>query len=449
MASIAYALQRIKHDPLAILDRRTIERVCREHGHHWRDRELDPATTVALFLQQVLHGNIPCSEVRHLADRSFSAQAYCEARRRLPLEVCHDLFSEVCQGLMPQTDQAAHRWHGHRVFHVDGTGFSMPDTTELRRAFGMPSGQKEGCGFPVAHLLVLFNAQTGLLLDAWASPLRTGDLAQMSEAHLHLDAGDILIGDDAFSTYAHLALLLRANLHGLFPVHHKRIVDFTKGRRHTSEGKNAVAGLPRSRWIKSLGKEDQLVEYFKPQQKPLWMSQEDHDALPESIVVRELRRSVWRPGLRRVTVTIVTTLLDPGAYPAEELLELRLRRWDVETNIGHLKTTMKMDVLRCKSEAGVRKELAIFCLVYNLVRAVMLEASRRQAVPVRRISFADTLKWMRHAPPGAPMPELMVVPYRPNRVEPRCKKRRPKEYDLMSQPRHILRSRLKNQRENA
>jgi Transposase DDE domain len=446
MASIAYALQCIKHDPLAIVDRPTVERICREHDYHWRERELDPATTVASFMQQVLHGNTPCSEVRHLAEGSFSAQAYCQARHRLPLGVYHDLFSHVCEHLMPQTHRSGHLWHGHRVFHVDGTGFSMPDTPELRRAFGMPSGQKRGCGFPVAHLLVLFSAQTGLLLDAWASPLRTGDMAQMPEAHLHLDAGDILIGDDAYGTYAHLALLLRENLHGLFPVHHRRIVDFTKGRPHTSDGKEAIAGMPRSRWIQSLGKEDQLVEYFKPQQKPLWMSRKDFDALPDSILVREVRRTVCRPGLGKVTVTVVTTLLDARTYPAEELIELRLRRWDVETNIGHLKTTMGLDVLHCKSEVAVRKELAVFCLVYNLVRAVMLEASRRQEVPASRISFADTLQWMRHARPGQTMPKLIVAPYRPNRVEPRCKKRRPKEYDLMSRPRSVLRNRLKKQR---
>jgi Transposase DDE domain len=446
MASITYALQRIKDDFSSVLNRTTIERICREHHHLWRRRELDPATTIALFAQQILHGNVPCTEVRHFHDGAVSAQAYCAARQRLPLQVCNDLFSEVCKQLMPQTKKDEHRWRGHRVFHVDGTSFSMPDTPELQKAFGMPSGQKPGCGFPVAHLLVLFSAQTGLLLDAWASPLRTGDLADVPEAHRHLDAGDILIGDDAYGTYAHLALLLRDNLHGLFPVHHQRIVDFTKGRPHTSEGKSAIAGMPRSRWIKSLGKEDQLVEYFKPREKPRWMNREDFDALPDSIVVRELRRTVCRPGLGKVTVTLVTTLLDPRLYPADELVELRMRRWDVETNIGHLKTTMKMDVLRCKSEDGVRKELAMFCLVYNLVRAVMLEASRRQEVPVSRMSFADTLKWMRHARPGEPMPKLIVVPNRPDRAEPRCKKRRGKEFDLMTKPRNVLRNRLKKQR---
>jgi len=444
MASIASALRHIKDNPLGVIDRQTVERVCREHGHEWRDRELDPATTVALFVQQVIHGNCPCAEVRHLArGHSFTAQAYCEARQRLPLAVYQDLLTVVCDAVMPQTRRAEHLWHGHRTFHVDGSGFSMPDTPQLQNAFGMPSGQKEGCGFPVAHLLVLFSASTGLLANAWASPLRTGDLAQTPEAHLHLEEGDVLIGDDSFGTYAHLAMLKEQGLHGLFPVHHLRIVDFKKGRPHCPEGKAAVAGMPRSRWVKSLGKEDQLVEYFKPKAKPLWMGEQEYDQLPDSILVRELRRTVRRPGLGSVTLTLVTTLTDPRKYPAAELLELRLRRWDVETCIGYVKTTMGLDVLHCKSEEGVRKELAVFCLVYNLVRAVMLEASRRQEVPAGRISFADVLHWMRHARPGEGLPTFVVNPHRPDRIEPRCKKRRPKEYDLMSKPREVLRDQLR------
>jgi len=447
MASIASALRHIKDNPLGVIDRRTVEGVCREHGYAWRDRELDPATTLALFVQQVVHGNCPCTEVRHLArGHCFTAQAYCEARQRLPLIVYQDLLGEVIAAVMPQTRRSEHLWHEHRTFHVDGSGFSMPDTPELQNAFGMPAGQKEGCGFPVAHLLVLFSASTGLLVNAWASPLRTGDMAQTPEAHLHLDQGDVLIGDDSFGTYAQLAMLNKQGLHGLFPVHHKRIVDFAKGRPYCGEGKQAVAGMPRSRWVKSLGKEDQLVEYFKPATKPLWMSKEDYEDLPDSLIVRELRRTVRRPGLGHVTLTLVSTLTDPEKYPAPELLELRLRRWDVETCIGYVKTTMGMDVLHCKSEQGVRKELAVFCLVYNLVRAVMLEASRRQEVAVSRVSFADVLHWMRHARAGEELPNFVVNRRRPERVEPRCKKRRPKEYDLMSKPRDVLREQLRKSR---
>src|SRR6266576_265803 len=173
MASIARSIARIKQDALGALGRGVIEKVCAEFGHAWRDRELDPATTIALFVQQVLHGNVACSEVRHLAaaaDKTFTPSAYCQARARLPLAVVQSL---------------------------------------LTRAFGQPDGQAPGCGFPVAHLLVLFHAQTGLLLDAWASRLRTGDITQVAKAHAQLSAGDVLIGDEAFCSYAHLAMLMK------------------------------------------------------------------------------------------------------------------------------------------------------------------------------------------------------------------------------------------------
>jgi hypothetical protein len=426
-------------------------------GHAWRDRELDPATTVALFVQQILHGNVACSEVRHLAtnaaagNRTFTPGAYCQARGRLPLAVVQSLMTRVCDraAALVATRHPGHLWLGrHRVFHVDGSSFSMPDTPELRGAFGLPHGPKAGCGFPTAHLLVLFHAQTGLLLDAWASPLRTGDVAQVAEVHAHLSAGDVLVGDESFGSYAHLAMLLGLGLHGLFPLHRKRVVDFTPGRPHSTArcGRERVPGMPRSRWIKSLGKEDQLVEYFKPAELPAWMSREQYDALPNSIIVRELRRTMRRPAgqgsVRSVTLRMITTLTDPLLYPATELLELRVRRWDVETNLRHLKITMNMDVLRCKTEQGVRKELAVFCLVYNLVRVVMLEAARRQAVPVARVSFADALKWTRHARPGEVLRTLLVNPCRPGRLEPRCKKRRPKQYSLMNKPRDVLRKAL-------
>ncbi|MCA1837395.1 MAG: IS4 family transposase [Actinobacteria bacterium] len=454
--SIAGAVARLKRgaDPLGALGRGAVEAVCAELGYAWRDRELDPATTVALFVQQVLHGNCPCAEVRHLAAgrRSFTPGAYCQARSRLPLSVYRSLLTRVVDAALPRTREAGHRWRGHRVFHVDGTTFSMPDTPQLQEAFGQPAGQAKGCGFPAAHLLLLFSASTGLLLDAAAGPLYTGDVGVAAGMHPHLDAGDVLVGDDAFGTYAHLALLLRAGLHGLFPVHHSRIVDLTPGRRHCPEGKGAVEGMPRSRWVRSLGRDDQLVEWCKPKTRPLWMTQRAYADLPESITVRELRRTVTGPAGNAVTLTMVTTLTDPRDYPADgdrSLSELRMRRWDVETNIRHLKSTMRLDVLRCKTEQGVRKELCVFAIVYNLVRVAMLEAARRQDVPVARVSFADAYRWLRHARPGDVMPPLLINPRRPGRAEPRVVKRRAKPHDLMNKPRDRLRKALKKQGEIA
>src|SRR5215203_5158331 len=158
-ASMAGAVARIKRDPLGVLDRARVERACAELGHEWRERQLDPATTVALFAQQVVHGNCPCSEVRHLAGRRFSAGAYCQARARLPLGVIQSLLHETVEAALPRAGKAPHLWLGrHRTFHVDGSTFSMPDTPELRGAFGSAAGQEPGCGFPVGHLLFLFSA---------------------------------------------------------------------------------------------------------------------------------------------------------------------------------------------------------------------------------------------------------------------------------------------------
>jgi hypothetical protein len=463
-ASMAGAVARIKRGPAEALGRERVRAVCRELGHRWRDRELDPATTVALFVQQVLHGNAPCSEVRHLGRScgigrgrgDFTASAYCQARKRLPLELLRRLGDDVAtaaleaSGAMGPSGEGG-RWLGHRTLLIDGTSFSTPDTPQLRSHYGKAGGMREGVGFPASHLLVLFDAGTGLLLHADYSPLDTSDLSGTPAAHRHLRPGDVLVGDGHFGSYAHLALLSQRGCHGLFPVHHRRVVDFTPRRPHAPPGRRAAApDMPRSRWVRSLGRDDQLVEYFKPVTRSPWLTKGQWDALPESVVVREVRRTVDRGELGAVTLTMVTTLTDPQKYPAEapggreSLVQLRLGRWAVETDIAHLKTTMGMHALRCRTVGGVQKELAAFRLVYNLVRVVILEAAARQAVAPDRVSFADALRWARHARPGDEMPTLLVNPRRKGRVEPRAVKRRPKVYDRLSAPREEYRQTLRN-----
>ena len=123
----------------------------------------------------------------------------------------------------------------------------------------------------------------------------------------------------------------------------------------------------RSRWVSACGLMDQVVEYFKPVRHPKWMSEDEYKALPESIMVRELRYRIIGQGSGR-EVTLVTTLLDAKAYPADELAELYGTRWRVEEDLKSLKQTMKMDVLKCMTVDGVLKELTMYALAYNLVR---------------------------------------------------------------------------------
>jgi hypothetical protein len=255
----------------------------------------------------------------------------------------------------------------------------------------------------------------------------------------------VLVADCGFCSFAHLALLLQRGVHGLLRVHQRTIVDFTPGRAHVLPGKgksDRKKGKPRSRWLRRLGPADQIVEWLKPTTKPRWMGAEQFAALPAAIVVRELRYSIQEKGFRPTEITLVTTLLDSELYSLSDLASLFCQRWQIETNFGHLKTTMNMDVLKCKTVDGVLKELQVFALVYNLVRQVMLEAASRQNVDLNRISFIDALRWLQTARPGDELPALVVNPYRPNRLEPRVRKRRPKPYPLMTKPRPQLKKEL-------
>jgi hypothetical protein len=441
-AHLNAALERIKKNVAAVLSAQAIEQACHDTEHVWRERELGPAQTIWAFLLQVLHGNTACNHVLRLAQLTCSDTAYCKARARIPLTTYERLLEQTTQAA--RTSIVAPLWHGHRTFVIDGTGISMPDTEELHDYFGVQGQQAPGCGFPVAHLLAMFDAATGLLVKSWASPLRTHDLKDAAKLHPALQDGDVLSGDTAFASYAHLALLSRQKLYGLFRMHQRQLVSFRRDRRLTGKlPKGTKATHAKSRLIRKLGRFDQIVEYRRADYtKPAWLSAEEWRALPETLQVRELRYWIKQRGFRTHEVTLVTTLLDADIYPLEDLADLYGRRWGVETNFAHLKTTMKMDVLRCKTVDGVQKELLMFALVYNLIRLVMLAAAEKQDVPLARVSFIDALRWLEEACWHRPALELVVNPDRPGRCEPRVKKRRPKQYTLMKLPRDELRKQL-------
>ncbi len=391
---------------------------------------------------QVLHGNTAVSHVVHFGDWSFTDSAYCQARKRLPLAVFHALLERTAATFRDATAGASD-WFGHRVWVLDGSGFSMPDTPELQRAFGQPGNQKPGCGFPVARWLALFDLATGMLLRAATAPLRTHDMALAKDVADDLKSGDVVLGDCGLCSYAHLAKLHVRGLHAVFRMHQRRIVDFTPGRAQApaKSKRTRAAGLPHSRWVRAYGDSDQVVIWYKPKSKPKWMTAAEYAELPEEMMVRELRYRIEAPGYRTTEITLVTTLLDAAVYPAEALADLYYRRWQVELNFRHMKITMKMDVLRCETVDGVLKELAVFSLVYNLIRSAMVESGRLQGVAPERISLVDTWRWL-VGDGEKDESVLRVNPERRGRVEPRVRKRRPKQYPLMKKPRSALRKQL-------
>lgn len=229
VGTVTEALRHIKAERAVLLDAPTICALCREVGYQGRSRLLDPVTTVPLFLGQILPSNTAWSHLPRLVAQHFTASASCQARTRLPRGVWQRLrrrTAAVCE----QTTHDEGRWRGHRTFLVDGSSVSRPETPELQEAFGQPSGQRPGCGCPVAHLLALFHAGTGCLREVLAAPWHTHDMAEVATLHAALRPGDVLGGARAFCSFVHLALLRQQGLHAVFRVHQKQRVDCTPSR---------------------------------------------------------------------------------------------------------------------------------------------------------------------------------------------------------------------------
>jgi hypothetical protein len=449
MASVARALARIKSDLGAYLPADSIESACREAGHRWRERKLGPVATLHLFVLQVLHFNTAIRHLRHLANKPVNAAAYCRARMRLPLAAVQALLRSSSEAMREAAAGVGGRglWCGLRAFLADGTGTITPDTPALQKEFGQPPNQKPGCGFPVPKLLALFDALSGMVVELLAFPLYTHDLRGAWRLHPLLGPGDLLVGDRGFCSYGHLALLHARGVLACFRMHQRVVVDFRPHRRHNARGTGKRGGkrergLPSSRFVRRLGHWDQLVEWAKPKVLPKWMTPQQFDSLPQTLMVRELRYLLSEKGMRTRRVTVATTLLDERAYPKQEVAELYGLRWRAETHFAQLKTTLGMRKLKSKTPDGVRKELAVYCLVYNLVHAVMARAAERQGTTPDRVSFLDTLRWLLTAAPGEPVPDLVVNPLRPGRHEPRVIKDLQDTYRKMVLPRAAMKKQL-------
>ena len=448
MVSIANWKGRVKgqlfdHPVFAeVLDDGKIEEASREAGHRWRRSFWSPPMTVITFLLQVLDGaktlrSAVGALLTQLAARgetvlpSCDPTAYCQGRRRLPFEVFGRLLTATADRLTELVDPPR-RWLGRRVWVVDGSSCSMPDTEELQEAFPQPGGQKKGCGFPIAQFVAVFCWATGAICDLVIDTIVPHELTLFRRLWDRFQPGDVVLADRAYGSFVDMTRLLQQGVFCVFRLHQRRRHDFRKGRR--------------------LGPNDRLVTWERPRQwlKSFGIGEAEFEQLPQRLTVRVIRITHVPRGFRSRTILVVTTLLDPLAFPAEEIGTLYRDRWTAELNLRSLKTALGMDVLRAHSEDVVRKEIAMHLVAYNLIRLLMWQAARDHARDLHRLSFAGTLHRLRQVMPLCiAQPDLAgtltrwlllwvahdIVPHRPNRCEPRRRKRRPKEYSLLQYPR--------------
>lgn len=406
------------------------------------ERLFSPRRTFWLFLYQVLSRDGGCKEalmgflawLARVEDKTASAStsAYCQARGRLREEDLAGAHRQTAENIEARS-RPEDLWLGRNVKVVDGSSVSMPDTPANQAAYPQPAGQKEGCGFPVMRIVAVFSLATGALLEMARGALSAHERTLYRGLWDRFAPGDVALNDRGFAGYADFHFLK------------ERGVD-SVSRNHQGRKKAEV--------LRRLGRNDRLVLWRRTAagSRPRWMSREEWEQMPETLTVRQVTVVVDIKGFRSETLEIVTTLLDPGAYPADAIAALYRRRWAVELYLRHIKITMNMDVLRCQSPEMVDRELWMHAIAYNLVRAVMLDAATACAASLERLSFKGTLVTIRQWAPSlalaadteqreslyARMLRYIVadpVPERPNRSEPRARKRRPKNYPLLNQPR--------------
>jgi hypothetical protein len=412
-----------------------------DEGPNSRDRVFSLRLTFECFLWQMLKPKTSCREVvrqvqalfrlrgRGLVDEGDSG--YVQARLRLPKERLEKALLTTAQTADGRAGSGG-QLQGRPVKVADGSTTHLADTLENQRRYPQPSTQKPGCGSPVMKFVALMSLTSGAILNAIFGSLLQSDLRLLRGLWDQLKKGDILLGDRAYGEYTTLAGLPKQGVDVVARLHQRRKVDFRKAQR--------------------LGKNDGLFVWTKSYRQSDILSTSEWDLLPAQITVRIVRFTTTIRGFRSRRVTLVTTLLDPKLFPAQELVGLYARRWRLELCLRDLKTTMGMEELRCKTPEMAEKELLAYLVAHNLVRCVIAESVATYEVDLERISFKGTVDALRQytdaigqARNGKMRRQLWedlllnlardLVRYRPNRTEPRAIKRRPKPYPLLNKPR--------------
>lgn len=412
----------------------------------WQGWIYTPATTLWVFLAQCFSADHSCREAvaqliawrlsQGLKSCSAKTGAYCTAREQIPEEACRQLVLDTGRQVEEETP-AEWRWLSRRVLDVDGSTFTMPDTPENQAEYPQVPGQRRGCGFPIARFVVVFSLAVGTVVEATLGRYQgkqTGENSLFRTLHGVLREGDVVLADRYFGGWFDIALLQQRGVDIVVRKHQLRATDFRTGRR--------------------LGPHDHLICWRKPQ-RPAWMSQEQYDSLPNELTLREVRVIVQQRGFRTQELLIVTTLFNAEQYPAAQIALLYRRRWQAELNLRSLKIVLQMDHLRCKTPHRVRNEFYMHLVAYNLIRQLMAVSAQEADVEPWTISFKGTLQTIANLLPllatrlatsdwcDALLSSIAthIVGDRPDRCEPRVKKRRPKPYRKMTKPRHEYRSR--------
>lgn len=405
----------------------------------YRERKYPPTACLAMFLGQVLSADGSCQRAVNeavvnrllsgLPADSGNTGGYCRARQRLPMEMVRDLARQTGVLLNEQTP-LPWLWRGRHVKLVDGTTILLPDSEQNQARYPQHGNQVRGAGFPMARLVGVISLANGAVLDVAMGPCKgkgTGEHGLFRELKEGFVAGDVMLADSYYCSYFLIADLLARGVDIVFEQHGARKTDFRSGEK--------------------LGTRDHVVQWHKPAVRPTWMTPEAYAGYPDTVTLRETKVD------KKV---LVTSFLKPREVCKRELEGLYLQRWNVEVDLRHIKTTLGMEALSCKTPTMCEKEVWVYMLAYNLIRLLMAQAAVHAGVLPRQLSFKHTLQvwsaWsQRQFLTAAPedtaglfrLIAQIRVGNRPGRVEPRLIKRRPKPFSRLQTTRDKARENIR------
>lgn len=417
-----------------------------QSGSLSRRRLYSKENTFWAFFSQVLSGDGSCQEVVRklqsyaaLTTRTLPASStggYCQARQKLELDELDTLLKQTATRLQerPQSGPLNNR----RVVVADGTGLSMPDSQSNQQVWPQQRSQAAGCGFPQASVCACFSLHSGGLLSYALGNKKSHELPLLRQQWATFKPDDIFLGDKGFCSYFDMSAFKDRAVDSVITIARRKPVNQTQA-------------------LKVLGENDLLIQWLKPKRTGASSySYEQWQQLPETLTLRQIKVVVAEPGFRGAIFYIATTLLDPERYPAQEIIDLYRQRWEVELYFRDIKTTLGMDILRCKTPSMVRKEIVMHWIVYNCLRWLIQSAADGEPVAAKRLSFKGAIQALRQWEPllyqalHSPGEQRRLMTLlrsviaqkelldRPGRSEPRAVKRRPKNYQRMTAPRHEM-----------
>lgn len=416
-----------------------------------RDRHFPVPTVFWAWLAQLLEANASCNKAltliqtwcltHNLPIPSSGNSGYCQARSKVPLSFLEAVTDRTTSHLA-QRESSQDQWRGLTLKAIDGSSVQLCDTATNQAVYPQPSTQKEGCGTPTMGIVGVTNLSTGGWEGFETCGWQKHDARMAPRLLKYIDESNLLLADRAFGSYEFIARVTGERKgHVLMRLHQARFkkLDWRKGEK--------VSNFER------------LVEWQKPASQPPTseLTKEQWDALPATMTLRYIRMGYENRSGEKQMLVVVTDLLDPRIHPGEELIELYARRWEIEIKLRDIKTTLGMELMRVKSPEMAHRTLLMTVIAYNLIRAFMQAGAAEVAKPVWHMSFKGVLDliessresfrthWNKPEKRAELRRKLIslsatkTLDIRPFRSEPRAIKRRPKNYQLLTKPRHLFR----------